>query len=372
MTSAPPPSGSPLRLAKTSSAGGTLSSSSATPPKQIPLSTPIPSPDAAQLLLASIPSPSLSIPPGHVSDWDMSHSAMKLDSLIHTRENELVFDDEGLSRWLGNVKEVRHGDEMITDSSSSIIVRMYLDASSQHQNMVNSKSAAVSTLPLKGKPPSPPKGNLSAAAATVAAAAAVTAAALTAAASTAASSASSSSSSLDHHHHHHHHFVDERVLIGEGRLPLRQLLLSDSLSFETTVDVLNINRVSQLRSSRISQREKTLSTLRQVRSTSLNATPDASLGGRLHTSADVVNSRQEAFLSSLSLSSEERDRVQRALAVRIAAAKNDTVESKRAIAEALSPLISRIERSDVIEEKEEILQRIKTHLSLVRHKYHQR
>ena len=323
-TSSPPPRGSPLRLSKTSNAAGTSSSSSATPPKQIPLSSPILSPDAAQLFLSSLPSPSLSIPPGHVSDWDMSHSAMKLDSLIHTRENELFFDDEGLSRWLGNVKEVRQRDEMITDSSSSIIVRMYLDASSQHQNIVNSKSAAVSTLPFKGKPPSPPKGKLSA-----------NAAAATAPSSSLTRPPSSSS------------FVDERVLIGEGRLPLRQLLLSDSLSFETTVDVLNTNSVSQLRSSRISQSEKTLSTLRQVRSTSLNAIPDASLGGRLHTSADVVNSRQEAFLSSLSLSSEERDRVQRALAVRIAAAKNDTVESKRAVTEALSPLNTRI---DVIEE----------------------
>jgi hypothetical protein len=325
-TSSPPPRGSPLRLSKTSNAAGTSSSSSTTPPKQIPLSTQIPSPDTAQLLLASLPPPSLSIPPGHVIDWDMSHSAMNLDSLIHTRENELVFDDEGLSRWLGSVKEERQGDEMITDSSSSIIVRMYLDASSQHQNMVNSKSAAVSTLPLKGKPPSPPKGYLSAA----------DSAAAAAAPSSSLTRPSSSSS-----------FVDERVLIGEGRLPLRQLLLSDSLSFETTVDVLNINSPSQLRSSRISQSEKTLSTLRQVRSTSLNATSDASLVGPPRISADVVKARQEAFLSSLSLSSEEREKVQRALAVRIGAAQNDTVESKRAVAEALSPLNTRI---DVIEE----------------------
>jgi hypothetical protein len=330
-TSSPPPRGSPLRLSRTSNAAGTSSSSPTTPPKQIPLSTQIPSPDPAQLLLASLPPPSLSIPPGHVSDWDMSHSAMKLDSLIHTRENEFVFDDKGLSLWLGNVKGEGQGDEMITDSSSSIIVRMYLDASSQHQNDVNSKSAAVSTLPLKGKPPSPPKGNLSAEAA----------------------AGTSLSFSLENRHASSStpsSPFDERVLIGEGRLPLRQLLLSDSLSFETTVDVLNINSVSQLRNSHVSKKEKTLSTLRQVRSTSLNATSDASLVGPLRISADVVNSRQEAFLSSLSLSSEERDRVQRALAVRIAAAKNDTVESKRAISEALSPLSSRIERSNVIEE----------------------
>lgn len=302
-----PPNGSPLRLTKTSLP---VSTSSSTPLAQNnPTSSSLTS-DAAHLLLASIPDPFLSIPQGYVSDWDRSHSVMNLDSLAHTTENKISFDDEMLSRWLGNANEgglLKEHSSLPVDSS--IIFRLYLDASSQEHSSASASKSSLSSLqssPSKDKSTSLPKGESSDSLPNI----------------TATPS-----------------YGNERILIGEGHLPLRQLLLSDALSLDSTVDIYNSNSIAQrpFCNNRATTSDKTLATLKQVRSLSSNVACDA-LHGPLRDSTDVINSRNEAFLSSLSLTSEERERVRRALAVRIAAVENDAGETKRVVAKALSPL----------------------------------
>jgi len=270
--------------------------------------------DTAHLLLASIQNPSLSIPSGYVSDWDQRHSVMSLDLNAHTRENNIRFDDDGLSRWLGNVDEkgFEKGQSLLSaDSSSSIVVRLYLDASSHEPSLVPLSTLSSSESARSKKKTASPlsKGETD-----------------NVSPSFASNSPASSSNS-------------NRVLIGEGKLPLRQVLLSDSLSLDATVDIFNVNCTSQneSRASRVCSVDKTLSILKQVREKSANVAV-ASLGSPVRDSTDVIKSRHETFLSSLYLSSDERQRVQRALAVRTAV-ENNPDETKRVVDEALSPLL---------------------------------
>jgi hypothetical protein len=307
-----PPRGSPLRLVNPSRSGG---DSTLLPPAQKNDVTSTLSTNAAHLLLASIPHPSLSIPSGYVSDWDQQHSVMTLDSIVHTRENKIKFDDDCLSRWLGNVDEkgFEKGQSLLSaDSSSSIVVRLYLDASSHEPSLAPvSKLSSSESARSKKKPASPLlKGET-----------------VNATPSFPSSSSTSSPNS-------------QRVLIGEGRLPLRQLLLSDSLSLDATVDVFSaiFSSHNESRKSRASNCEKTLATLKQVREQSAKIAV-ASLSGPVHDSADVILSCHETFLSSFSLSSEERQRVQRALDMRTAAVENNPNETKRVIGISLSPLL---------------------------------
>jgi hypothetical protein len=300
-----PPSGSPLRLERE-----LLPENRSSQPSQKNTVTFTLSMDAAHLLLSSIPNPSLSIPSGYVNDWDQHQSIMTLDSLVHTRENIIRFDDDCLSRWLGIADEegLHQGQSLLdSDASSSIVVKLYLDASSHEQSLSPESKLSSSESARSLKKPASLQGKAD---------------------NALPSFASSSSTSSPN---------TQRVLIGEGKLPLRQLLLSDSLSLDATVDIFNANFYSNNEScaSRVCSINKTLATLKQVREQSSNVAV-ASLGGPVRDSTDVIKSRHETFLSSLSLSSDERQRVQRALAVRTAAVENNPDETKRVVCEALS------------------------------------
>jgi len=305
-----PLSRSPLRLEKELFTENISSSQ----PSQKNTVTSTLSMNAAHLLLASIPNPSLSIPSGYVTDWDQRHSVMSLDSLVYTRENTIRFDDDGLSRWLGNADEKRLHDWQslfAADATSSIVVRLYLDASSHDLSLLPaSKLSSSESARSPKKPASPLQGGTD---------------------NVSPSFASSSSISSNN---------SKRILIGEGKLPLRQLLLSESLSLDATVDIFNANFTSQneSRASCVSTNEKTLAILNQIRGQSSKVAA-ASLGGPVHDSTDVIKSRHETFLSSLSLSSDERRRTQKALAVRTAAVENNPDETKRVVGETLSPLL---------------------------------
>jgi len=300
-----PPSESPLRLERK-----LLPENSSSQPSHKNTVTSTLSMNTAHLLLASIPHPSLSIPSGYVSDWDQQHSVMTLDSLAHTKENKIRFDDDGLSRWLGNADEggLHQWRSLLdSDASSSIVVKLYLDASSHEQSLSpTSKLSSSETARSNKKQASLLQGGED---------------------NALPSFASRSSASYPN---------SKRVVIGEGKVPLRQLLLSNSLSLDTTVDIFNVNYTPD-KLPRVSSNEKTVAILKQVREKSSN-TAIASFGSPVRDSTDVIKSRHETFLSSLFLSSDEKQRVKRALAVRTAAVENNPDETKRVVGEALYPI----------------------------------